>query len=88
MSSFASTCAAALQKEGVIGAMCVDANGLALHSEGTVPEGCSGAVAELASQSFALVGDDAVVTAEAPKGKVLISRSEGVTIALFMQPAA
>ena len=77
-----------MQKEGVIGAMCVDAHGLALHTEGAVPEGCSGTVAELASRSFALVGDDAVVTAEASKGKVHISRSEGVTIALFMQPAA
>ena len=77
-----------MQKEGVIGVTCVDAHGLALHSEGTVPEGCSGAVASLASQGLALAGDEAVVTAEGPTGKVLISRSEGVTIALFMQHKA
>jgi hypothetical protein len=86
MSDFAAACATAMQKDGVIGVVCVDANGLVLHTEGTVPQNCGGSVAELASRGLVLAGDGAVVTAESPTGKLLVSRSEGVTIAMFMRP--
>ena len=82
--SFAETCAVAMRKDGVVGVLCVDGQGLCLHSEGQVPEGCNGSVAEMAARSLTLVGDGAVVTAEGPTGKVLISRCDGATIALFM----
>ena len=86
--SFAETCAIAMRKEGVLGVLCVDSQGLCLHSEGEVPDGCSGAVAEMALRSLTLAGDDAVVTVEAAERKVVISRSDSVTIALFMSPKA
>ena len=76
-----------MQKEGVIGAAIVDPQGLVLHTEGLCPDGCGGAIAEMAARSFLLVGADAVVTVESPTGKVLISRSEGATIALFLKGA-
>ena len=88
MSDFKVVCAQAMQNDGVLGVVCVDANGLVLHSEGAVPEGCGGAIACLASCSLKLVGDEAVVTSESPTGKVLISRSEGAIVGLFMQPKA
>ena len=82
--SFAQTAAEALRKEGVVGVLCVDSKGLCLHSEGKVPEGCHGVVAEMATSSLALVGDGAVVTAEGAAGKVLLSRCAGATLAIFM----
>ena len=86
MSAFAMACTTAMQKEGVAGVAIVDAQGLIVHTEGAVPDGVGGAVAEMAVRSLSLVGADAVVTVEAPSGKVIISRSEGATIALFMNP--
>ena len=82
--SIAETCADAMRTEGVVGVLCVDAQGLSLHSEGQVPDGCSGTVAEMGSRGFALVGDGGVVTAEGPLGKVLISLCNGATVAIFM----
>ena len=82
--SIAETCAVAMRTEGVVGVLCVDAQGLSLHSEGQVPDGCSGTVAEMGSRGFALVGDGGVVTAEGPMGKVLISLCNGATVAIFM----
>lgn len=85
MTSIAQACAAALKKEGVIGVMAIDDQGLLLHSEGTVMDGNSGAIAELAQQGSALHGSDAVVAVESAEGKILLSRSGGATVALFMQ---
>ena len=77
-----------MDKEGVIGVMCVDGQGLALHSAGTVPDASAGAVAELSAKSSLLLGADAVVTVESPQGKAMLSRCEGATVAVFMQPKA
>ena len=85
MSTIAAACAAAMEKEGVIGVICVDAAGLCLHSAGAVPEASAGAVAELVAQGRALLGGDSVVTVESPQGKTLLSQCEGATIALFMK---
>ena len=82
--SFAETCATAMLKEGVVGVLCVDGQGLCLHSEGAVPDGCSGAVADMAARGLTLTGEGSVISAEGPGGKVLISRCDGATIALFM----
>ena len=87
-STIASVCAAAMEKEGVLGVLCVDEEGLRLHSAGEVPEATAGAVAEMARDGRALVGSDAVVTVESPQGKALLSRCEGAVLALFMQPKA
>ena len=73
-----------MQTEGVLGVMCVDAQGLCLHSEGSVPEASAGAVAAMAAQSCTLLGSDAVVTVESTQGKILLSRCEGATVAIFM----
>ena len=85
-SPFAAAASAALEKPGVLGVLCVDKQGLSLHSEGSVAAGSAGAVAEIAKHALALAGDDAVVTVEGAQGKILLSRSEGVTTALFMEP--
>ncbi len=86
-SDFAAVCAAALEKPGVLGVMCVDGQGLCLHTEGSVSASASaGSIAEVANHALALAGDDAVVTIEGTQGKVLLSRSGGVTTALFMEP--
>lgn len=77
-----------MDKEGVFGVTCVDAQGLCLHSVGKVPDATAGAVAAIAAQGKTLMGDDAVVTIESPQGKVLLSRCEGATVAMFMQPKA
>ena len=77
-----------MNTEGVLGVACVDAHGLVLHTEGTVPDNCGGSIAELATRSRALVGTEGVVTAESPSGKVVISQADGATIALFMQAKA
>ena len=75
--SIAETCAVAMRTEGVVGVLCVDAQGLSLHSEGQVPDGCSGAVAEMGSRGFALVGDGGVVTAEGPMGFFVVYTPTG-----------
>ena len=80
-------CAAAMQKEGVVGVMCVDASGLCLHSAGTVADASAGAVAAIAVQGKALLGDDAVVNIESPKGRIMLTRCEDATLALFMSTA-
>ena len=85
-STIASVCAAAMEKDGVLGVLCVDGQGLCLHSVGTVPDATAGAVAAIAAQGRALLGDDAVVTVESAQGRALLSRCEGATVALFMQP--
>ena len=85
--SLAAVCSDAMLKPGVAGVLVVDAQGLLLASDGAVPE-ASGAVAELAAQAQALCGNDASVSVESAKTKVLLSRSGGVTTALFMSPAA
>ena len=74
-----------MEKEGVLGVLCVDTQGLCLHSAGQVPDATAGAVAAIAAQGKALLGDDAVITVESPQGKALLSRCEGATVALFMQ---
>lgn len=88
MATLASACATALQSEGVVGVMCVDGHGLCLHSAGKVPEASGGAVAALAQQSQHLLGNDATVTVESPQGKIVLSRCEGASVAVFMQPTA
>ena len=87
MTTIASVCASAMEKEGVLGVLCVDGQGLSLHSVGVVPEATAGAVAALAAQGRALLGADAVVTIESPQGKALLSHCEGATLAMFMQPS-
>ena len=84
MSTLSTACAAAMQSEGVAGVMCVDSQGLCLHSEGKVPEASAGAIAAMTTQSSALLGSDAVVSVESPQGKILLSRCEGATVAIFM----
>ena len=81
--SLAQACNAALEKEGVVGVVAVDRQGLCLHSSGTVADGSAGAIAELAQQSRVLLGNDAVVTVESPQGKIMLSRCEDATVALF-----
>ena len=83
MGTLEAACATAMQKEGVVGVMCVDAQGLCLHSAGKVPDGSAGAVAAMATQSRALLGGDAMVTVESTTGKLLLSRCEGATVAIF-----
>ena len=84
MASLEAACATAMQKEGVVGVMCVDAAGLCLYSAGTVSDASAGAVAAVVTYSKMLLGEDAVVTIDSPKGKMLLTRSEEATIALFM----
>ena len=87
--SISSICTVAMGKPGVLGIVLVDAQGLCLRSEGTVPADSMGAIAELAVQAQGLSGDDgAVITVESAQSKVLISRSSGVTTALFMKPGS
>mmetsp|Transcript_2006 Transcript_2006/g.3191 ORF Transcript_2006/g.3191 Transcript_2006/m.3191 type:complete len:88 (-) Transcript_2006:198-461(-) len=85
--ALAEACATAMAKPGVLGVLCVDSQGLTLHSQGSVPESSSGSVAELAVHAQLLGGGDegAVVTVETAQRKVLVSRSDGVTTAIFMQ---
>ena len=75
MSSLQAACATAMQTEGVLGVMCVDPQGLCLHSEGKVSDSSSGAVAAMANQSRALLGGDAVVTVESSQGKILLTNA-------------
>jgi hypothetical protein len=77
-----------MDKEGVVGVTCVDSQGLCLHSAGTVPAASAGAIAAMAAHSQSLLGTDAMVTLESPQGKVLLSRCEDATVAIFMQPKA
>ena len=83
-------CDEAMQKPGVIGVACVDPQGLCLLTQGEIPDAVAGCIAELAAQAQLLCGGDdgAVVTVETPERKVLLSRSAGVTTALFMLPAS
>ena len=87
--ALAAACADAMAKPGVTGVLCVDSQGLCLHSQGAVPDASSGSVAELAQHASLLGGDsNTVVSVESAQRKVLISKSEGVTTAIFMQPTA
>ena len=78
-------CETAMQSPGVLGVMCVDIQGLCLASQGDVPQ-ASGAIAELAAQASALCEDGAVICITGAMRKVMVSRSEGVTTAIFMEP--
>ena len=61
-----------------------DSHGLHLYSKGNVPE-ASGSVAEIVAHAQVLAGDDgAVVRIESAQRVVLLSKSDGVTTALFM----
>ena len=61
-----------------------DAHGLHLYSKGNVPD-ASGSVAEIVAHAQVLAGDDgAVVRIESAQRVVLLSKSDGVTTALFM----
>ena len=83
----AAACADAMGKPGVTGVLCVDSQGLCLHSQGAVPDASSGSVAQLAQHATLLGGDaTSVVCVESAQRKVLISKSDGVTTAIFMQP--
>lgn len=86
--SLAAVCEEAMQKEGVVGVMCVDTQGLCLHSVGAVPEGKAGAIAAMSAQHRALLGADAVATVESAQGKVLLSHCDDAAIALFMAQTA
>ena len=88
MSSLATVCDAAMEKDGVLGVMCVDGKGLYLHSAGAVPEAKSGVVAAISAQCLTLLGADAVATIESPQSKVLLTRCDEAAVALFMRPAA
>jgi len=79
-------CETAMQSPGVLGVMCVDSHGLCLASQGDVPQ-ASGAIAEIAAQASSLVEDGALICITSPTRKVMVSRSEGVTTAIFMDPA-
>ena len=82
-------CADAMSKPGVTGVLCVDSQGLCLHSQGAVPDASSGAVAELAAHAVLLGGDaSTVIAVESAQRKVLVSRADGVTTAIFMQPSS
>jgi hypothetical protein len=86
--SLAEVCEQAMQKDGVVGVMCVDTQGLCLHSAGAVPEGKAGMVAAISAQCRELLGADAVATVESTNGKVLLSHCEEAAVALFMQQSA
>ena len=77
-----------MQKEGVLGVLCVDSQGLCLASAGAVPEAQAGVVAALSAHSRALLGADAVATVESPQSKVVLTNCESAAVALFMQPSA
>ena len=88
--ALASACADAMSKPGVTGVLCVDSQGLCLHSQGAVPDASSGSIVELAQHAALVGGGDAstVVSVESAQRKVLISKSDGITTAIFMQPTA
>lgn len=87
--ALAAACAEAMSREGVTGVLCVDSEGLCLHSQGAVPDASSGSVAELVQHASVLGGDSAtVVCVESAHRKVLVSKNAGVTTAVFMQPTA
>ena len=79
-------CEEAMKNPAVTGVVCVDKQGLCMHSSGAVPEGTSGSVAELALHAEKLVGEGAVISLCSAQSKVVLSRSEGFVTALFMQP--
>ena len=74
-----------MRNPAVLGVVCVDKQGLCMHTSGTVPEAC-GSIAELALHAEKLVGDGAVVSLSSAQSKVVLSRSEAYVTALFMQP--
>ncbi|KAL1520901.1 hypothetical protein AB1Y20_022462 [Prymnesium parvum] len=87
--ALAAACAEAMSRPGVTGVLCVDTQGLCLHSQGAVPDASSGSVAELAQHAALLGGDPSTcVCVESAQRKVLISKSAGITTAIFMQPSA
>eukprot|EP00967_Tisochrysis_lutea_P119657 scaffold195577_cov23-Tisochrysis_lutea.AAC.1 len=79
-------CESAMQSPGVRGVMCVDAHGLCLASQGDVPQ-ASGAVAEIAAQATHLAEEGAVICITGASRKIMVSRAEGVTTAIFMDAA-
>eukprot|EP00308_Calcidiscus_leptoporus_P012851 CAMPEP_0119357646 /NCGR_PEP_ID=MMETSP1334-20130426/5998_1 /TAXON_ID=127549 /ORGANISM="Calcidiscus leptoporus, Strain RCC1130" /LENGTH=225 /DNA_ID=CAMNT_0007371939 /DNA_START=39 /DNA_END=720 /DNA_ORIENTATION=+ len=87
--SLATVCEEAMGKPGVVGVACVDEQGLCLSVQGDVPE-AHGSIAALTTHAALLCGSDlkAVVSIMCADRKVLLSRSEGITTAIFMQPAA
>lgn len=88
MTALAAACADAMGKPGVTGILCVDSQGLCVHSQGAVPDASSGSVAALAQHAALLGGDSSSICVESAQRKVLISKSGGVTTAIFMQPSA
>jgi len=81
-------CETAMQSPGVLGVVCVDSNGLCLASQGEVPPATSGAIAELAAKASVLCEDGAVICITGASSKIMVSRADGVTTAIFMDPAA
>lgn len=85
--SLDAACEDAMQQPGVVGVVCVDAHGLCLRSLGEVQEQ-TGSIAEIVRHAEILNGgDNAVVSISSAHRKVLLRRSEGVTLAIFMQPS-
>eukprot|EP00310_Coccolithus_braarudii_P018290 CAMPEP_0183346208 /NCGR_PEP_ID=MMETSP0164_2-20130417/11397_1 /TAXON_ID=221442 /ORGANISM="Coccolithus pelagicus ssp braarudi, Strain PLY182g" /LENGTH=95 /DNA_ID=CAMNT_0025517445 /DNA_START=15 /DNA_END=302 /DNA_ORIENTATION=- len=86
VASIASVCDEAMGKPDVVGVACVDEQGLCLHNQGDVPK-AHGAMAALTSHAAALCSDaKVVVSIMCAEQKVLLSRNDGVTTAIFMKP--
>eukprot|EP00965_Chrysotila_dentata_P261850 6214381-Pleurochrysis_carterae.AAC.1 len=84
--SLSEVCEEAMSQPGVQGVVCVDEQGLCLHALGIVPK-ASGSLAALATHARALTGDDAsVVSVVSSANRVVISKNEGITTALFLMP--
>ena len=87
MPTLATVCAEALASPGVVAVVCVDAQGLCLHSEGSVP-GAASSISELAMHAQLLSNDpEALVQISSAQGRVVLRKAEsGIVTALFMQP--
>ena len=83
--SFAAVLEEAMGKPGVVGVACVDEQGLCLHVQGDVPE-AHGSIAALSTHASLLCGAKAVVSIMCADQKVVLSRAEGITTAVFMKP--
>ena len=85
-SPLAAVCEEAMGKPDVVGVACVDEQGLCMHVHGDVPE-AHGSIAALTTHAALLCGGEskAVVSIMCADRKVLLSRSEGITTAIFMQ---
>ena len=83
--SLDAACEEAMQQPGVVGVMCVDSNGLCLRSMGEV-QPRSGSIAEIVRHAEILnSGESSTVSISAAHQKIMLCRSEGVTVAMFMQ---